>query len=110
MILPHVSLFICLGGNITAAEAAYHGVPLIVTSHGFPELEYQGDNIASSGLGLHLRKNDLNVENLRSAVTQVLEDAALLDKVKRIQRSVRREPGAEEVANRIEEYLDAQRA
>jgi MGT family glycosyltransferase len=107
MILPHVSLFICLGGNITAAEAAYHGVPLIVTSHGFTELEYQGDNIENAGLGLHLRKNDLDVDNLRSAVTRVLGDATLLNKVRLIQRSVRREPGAEEVANRIEEYLDA---
>jgi MGT family glycosyltransferase len=104
-ILPHASLYVCLGGIITSAEAIYHGLPLIVTTHGFPELEWQADNIESLGIGVHVRKADTNAEHLRALAIQVSENHELLDKVRQIRRAVQREPGAEETANRIEEYL-----
>ena len=106
MILPHVDLFICLGGNITAAEAAYYGVPMIVTSHGFPELEYQGDNIERLKLGLHLRKDALTLGTLQQAVAQIFADKSILSRVREVKRVVRKEPGAEETANRIEDYIE----
>jgi len=104
--LPHVSLFICLGGIITTAEAAYHGIPLVVTTHGFPELEWQADNIEDLGIGIHVRKAETNADTLRSLAVRVLGDRELLNRVRRMQRTVQREPGAEETVNRIEEYLE----
>lgn len=106
-ILRHASLFICLGGIITTSEAAYHGVPLIVTTHGFPELEWQADNIESLGLGVHLMKSETTVESIRKSAIHVSQDTAIHNRVRQMQRAVRREPGAEETANRIEEYLEA---
>jgi MGT family glycosyltransferase len=105
-ILPHVSLFACLGGIVTTAEATYHGVPLIVTSHGFPEVEWQADHWESLGLCAHLRKADTQVKRLRTAVDRISNDALVRDSVLRMQHLVRREPGAEETANRVEEFLE----
>jgi macrolide glycosyltransferase len=103
--LPHVSAFVCLGGVITTSEAAYHGVPLIITSQGVPELEWLGENATALGIGLHVRKTKLTAETLRAAVLRALRDESLLSRVRSLQRSVRNEPGSEDVANRIEDYL-----
>jgi MGT family glycosyltransferase len=105
-ILPYVSMFICLGGIITTAESMYHGVPLIVTSHGFSELEYQADNIVDLGIGIHLPKGDLTVENLRRASDQVFADDSMRKRMEDVRRVVRRQPGAEDTVNRIEDYLN----
>lgn len=109
-ILPHVSLFICLAGIITSAEAMYHGVPLIATTHGIPENEWEAENLVDLGLAVHIRKADMSVEKLRQSVIQISEDAPLRNRVKQMQRIVQREPGAEEAANRIEEYLETRRS
>jgi MGT family glycosyltransferase len=105
-ILRHASLYICLGGIITTSEAMYHGLPLIVTTHGAGELEWQGDNIEELGIGVHLRAKDMNPQNLRKTAIRVSSDRKLLDRVKEVQRIVQREPGAEETATRISEYLE----
>lgn len=106
-ILPHVSVFICLGGIVTQSEAAYHGVPLILTTHGFPELEWIAESAVRLGVGIHLRKADMSPESLRRAATQICADPAVGTRLKKLQSMVRHEPGAEETANRIEEYLEA---
>jgi MGT family glycosyltransferase len=106
-ILARVSLFICAGGIISTAEAMYHGVPLLVTSHGSEELEWQGDNIASLGIGIHLREAETTIRNIRKSAVQVISDRKILKKVRQIQSTVQRDPGAEETANRIQEYLEA---
>lgn len=105
-ILPYASLLVFMGGNISANEAAYYGVPWIATSLGISELEWLGDILAGLGLGVHLKGADVSSASLRSAALEVLESAAIREKVKRFQRKVRRDAGAEETANRIEEYLE----
>jgi len=105
-ILRHAHLMICVGGIITTAEAAYHGVPLIIPTCGVPELEWLADHTTSLGLGIHLRKADTNVDSLKHAIARISEDFEIQDKVKKMQRIVRREPGGEETANRIVDYLE----
>jgi UDP:flavonoid glycosyltransferase YjiC (YdhE family) len=104
-ILPHASMVLCMGGMATAAEAAYHGVPMVITSRGHAELEWLGDNFARLGLAAHLRGRDLTADVLRRFVIETLESTALLRNVDRLQHSVRRSAGAEETVNCIEEYL-----
>lgn len=105
-ILPYVDLLVCLGGIITSAEAAYHGIPMLVTTQGFPELEWQADNLAELGLGMHLKGTEIDVVALRDSAMRIPENATILRKVGQMKRIVRRDRGAEETANRIEEYLE----
>jgi MGT family glycosyltransferase len=104
-ILPRVNLLVCLGGIVTSSEAAYHGVPLVVTSHGFPELEWQAENLVRLGIGVHLSKDQLTVDRLRRAATDAFQDERMAQRMLQIQRHVREEPGAEEAVNRIEEFI-----
>lgn len=106
-ILPHASMLIFLGGIISSAEALYHGVPMLMTSQGILEQEWEAENLASLNLGAHIFGADMNVEALRTAAMQVSEDRLILNTIKQKQRIVRREAGAEETANRIEEYLES---
>jgi len=100
-------LLICHGGLITPAESAYYGVPLLMTTQGFPELEMWADIVAASGLGIHLKKRDTNPESIRRSAQRLMTDPSVLDRVRQIQRRIRQEPGAEETVNQIEEYLEA---
>lgn len=77
---------------MTCAEAAYRGVPLIVTSHGFPEIEWQGGNIAELGVGVHLDKYKMTAPTLRAAAHHVLRDEAIRNRVSELKRCVRRSP------------------
>jgi MGT family glycosyltransferase len=104
-ILPHVHVLVCMGGIMTCTEASYHGVPMVITSHGYPEIEWQADNIEEQGTGVHLRGAELSPAELRNAALRVVNDAALLQRVREMKRKVRRSPGAEEVANVIEDYM-----
>jgi MGT family glycosyltransferase len=106
-ILPHADLFIFLGGTISTAEAIYHGVPLIAVTCGFSEPEWCADtNIVRLGLGLHLKKADTNAENIKKAVARTCEDKQIIENVKQMSRIVRREPGGEDVANKIDEFVE----
>lgn len=105
-ILPYANLLVFLGGIITSAEAAYHGVPLLITSCGNEELEDLGDNLESLGLGIHLRNHEMNTQTLRRCAQEVMGSSTVQSNVSLLKRSVRRQPGAEETANRIEEYIE----
>jgi MGT family glycosyltransferase len=109
-VLPYVDVFICLAGIITASEAMYHGVPLVVTSLGILENEWEGDIFERLGIAIHLRKAAMNAETLRSAVIRALEDPGIRNRVREVRGIIQREPGGEETANRIEAYLEARSA
>lgn len=106
-LLPYVDAFVCTGGIITASEATYHGVPLVVTSLGIIENEWEGDRFERLGIAIHLKKDaGTNMNALRSAVDHALSDPGMRSRVNEVRRIVQREPGAEETVNRIETYLD----
>jgi MGT family glycosyltransferase len=104
-ILPHASLMIFMGGSATSNEAAYHGVPLVMTSLGVHELEEWSDNLVRLGLGVHIKGKDVSAPLLRQAAIDVHESERILHNVKQLQRKVLWEPGAEETANRIEDSI-----
>jgi MGT family glycosyltransferase len=106
-ILPHASLLVCQGGSATVSEAAYNGVPMVVTTRGSLELEWMGENIVNLGIGIHLKNAEMTAEAIRGAALAVSHDVAMHQRVEEMRRVVCREPGAEEVVNRIEEYLEA---
>lgn len=106
-ILPYASLIVGMGGTAASAEAAYHGVPWLITSCGVRELEWVADNLARLGLGVHLRQSETNADSVRASAVRILSDAQLIDRVQRLRRAVLQEPGAEEAANKIEDCLHA---
>jgi MGT family glycosyltransferase len=104
-LLPYVKLFIYLGGSISTSEAMYHGVPLLALSFGFKEIESMGERLEDLGIGIHLKKADMSAKSIQEITAQILSDSAMLSRVKEMSRIVRREPGAEETINRIEDHL-----
>jgi len=105
-VLSRAKLLCFMSGIASTTEAAYHGIPMIAISEGVGEYEWQSDRIVELGIGAHLRKGETSMENIRGAAIQLSSDAATLHRVKKIERIVRREPGGEDTANRIEDYLD----
>jgi MGT family glycosyltransferase len=104
-VMPHAELLICLGGMTTTSEALYHGIPMLMITHGHLEAEAYAENNASRGLGIHLRKAQTTAGNIRDSALRISKDYAILSRVKELQYLIRRSPGAEETANRLEEYL-----
>lgn len=104
-ILPHSSLLICQGGNMSTTEAAYHGVPVLAATFGFAELEWCAEtSIVRLGLGKHLR-DSIEKDTLRQAAIQIAEDAEVRLTLARVSELVQRDPDSEEVADRIEQHL-----
>lgn len=106
-VMPHVHLFICKAGPASAAEAMYHGVPMLMITHGNIDPESYAENAERLGMGVHLRGTEITATELRSAVCVMLENQAFSDRMKFLSRITRHEAGGEETANRIEQYLDS---
>jgi MGT family glycosyltransferase len=105
-ILRHADLMIYMGGMIATVEAAYHGVPTIYIRHDeYPELTRYGNISVTLGLSKSVTPGEGFVAKLRETAIQVMQDSAMLVRVKKMQYAVRREAGAEETANRIEERM-----
>jgi MGT family glycosyltransferase len=105
-VLPYASLFLCLGGIISMAEAAYHGVPLIVMTQGLVEMEWQANCVAGLGTGVWLNEASTTVDRLSDAIIAIPKDEVILGAVRKLRSSVRRSPGSEDVANYVETYMD----
>ncbi|WP_129782643.1 nucleotide disphospho-sugar-binding domain-containing protein [Peristeroidobacter soli] len=103
-VMPYVDLFICKAGPASAAEAMYHGVPMLMITHGDIDPESYAENAERLGMGLHLR-GEISAARLRTATYQMLQQKEFFDRMKLLSGITRREPGGEETANRIEEYL-----
>jgi UDP:flavonoid glycosyltransferase YjiC (YdhE family) len=105
-VMPYVALYVGCGGIISSAEAAYHGVPMILTSLGFPEKEWEAENLTRLGSVLHVMKEDFHHDLLKAAALRAMNSIEVRDAARKLRRMVRNEPGAEEAVNRTEEFLD----
>lgn len=80
-ILPYADVVLGMGGFITSSEAAYHGVPLIMTSRGEVEVEWACENLARVGIGIHLRGASPNAVALRESVAKILDGAEIRNRM-----------------------------
>jgi len=103
-ILPFASVMVCQGGMGTSLEALYHGVPVVaVPSEPFnSEVAYR---VAELGLGLNVPERGMTARALGEAVDTAAFDEALRTRVRRMQDSLRNNPGAEAAADAIEAFL-----
>jgi MGT family glycosyltransferase len=105
-VLPHAGLLICQGGNMSTTEAAYYGVPVIAATFGFAELEWCTEtSIARLGIGKHLKGTSIDKRTIREAAVQIVEDAEMRRALARVSELTQRDPGSEEVVDRIDQYL-----
>lgn len=109
-ILPHASLLVFMGGPTSTWEAMYHGIPVVMITHGHGDPEAYAEHATDLGIGIHLKKSDTTADNLRHAVKQIQRDCAIHDRVRRMQHIVRHSWGAEETANCVEEFLEKARS
>jgi MGT family glycosyltransferase len=104
-ILPHTALSICQSGMGSVLEAIHYGVPLMT----FPASPFHEEiawRVAELGLGMHLARS-ATAESIRRAVSQILHDGAMLDRVKQMQKAFRSSGGAQMAADRIEAFLSS---
>ncbi len=100
-ILPLVDLVITHGGNNTVTEALHFGKPMIL----LPLFWDQYDNaqrVHEQGLGVRLDTYGFTPEQMQSAVTGLLDDAALRTRIAEIGASIRTRDGLRRAADRIE--------
>lgn len=98
-----------MSGIVSTAEAAYYGVPMIAVTEGGHEYEWQAEHLVELGIGAHIRKSDLSAESIAEAARQLTESPDTARRLKEMKWAVRRDPGGEETANRIEEHLETLR-
>ena len=100
-VLPQVDLVITHGGNNTVTESLYFGKPMIV----LPVFWDQYDNaqrVDETGFGLRLDTYGHAPEELTGAVTRLLGDAALRERLAAASKRLQAAPGTERAADELE--------
>lgn len=74
-LLPHLDAVVCHAGQNTVCEALTHGVPLVMAPirHDQPIIASQ---VVRAGAGIRVRFHRVRADQLRDAVTAVLDDPA----------------------------------
>jgi zeaxanthin glucosyltransferase len=99
-LLPRLSAVVCHGGLNTVCEALAYGVPLVVAPirHDQPVNAAQ---VAAAGAGIRVRFPRVRPDQLRAAVTAVLDDPAYRDAAARVRHSFAAAGGATAAAQRL---------
>nr|WSX54399.1 glycosyltransferase [Streptomyces sp. NBC_00974] len=103
-LLPHLDAVVCHGGHNTVCEALAHGLPLVVA----PIRDDQpivARQVALAGAGVRVRFGRSRAEELRDALTAVLDDPGPRRGARRIQASFAAAGGAAAAADRLEKLI-----
>ncbi|MCP3754739.1 glycosyltransferase [Streptomyces sp. TBY4] len=101
-LLRHLDAVVCHGGHNTVCEALAHGLPLVVA----PIRDDQpivARQVVDAGAGVRVRFGRTRAEELRDALTAVLDDPGHRRGARRIQASFAAAGGAAAAADRLEE-------
>ncbi|MFG2234553.1 glycosyltransferase [Streptomyces sp. NPDC048723] len=100
-LLPHLDAVVCHAGHNTVCEALAHGLPLVVA----PIRDDQpivARQVTLAGAGVRVRFGRTRAEELRDALTAVLDDPGPRRAARRIQASFAAAGGAAAAADRLE--------
>ncbi|MFF8262980.1 glycosyltransferase [Streptomyces virginiae] len=100
-LLPHLDAVVCHAGHNTVCEALAHGLPLVVA----PIRDDQpivARQVVEAGAGIRVRFGRTRAEELRDALTSVLDDPGPRRAARRIQASFAAAGGAAAAADRLE--------
>ncbi|MFJ6793008.1 glycosyltransferase [Streptomyces sp. NPDC091268] len=104
VLLPHLDAVVCHAGHNTVCEALAHGLPLVVA----PIRDDQpivARQVVEAGAGIRVRFGRSRAEELRDALTAVLDDPGPRRAARRIQASFAAAGGAAAAADRLEKLL-----
>ncbi|MFZ3468173.1 glycosyltransferase [Streptomyces sp. 4.24] len=103
-LLPHLDAVVCHGGHNTVCEALAHGLPLVVA----PIRDDQpivARQVVEAGAGVRVRFGRTKAEELRDALTAVLDEPVYRRGARRIQASFAAAGGAGAAADRLEKLI-----
>ncbi|MFE9561501.1 glycosyltransferase [Streptomyces sp. NPDC006487] len=103
-LLRHLDAVVCHGGHNTVCEALAHGLPLVVA----PIRDDQpivARQVVEAGAGVRVRFGRTRAEELRDALTAVLDEPGHRRGARRIQASFAAAGGAAAAADRLEELV-----
>ena len=103
-LLPHLHAVVFHGGHNTMCEALAHGLPLVVA----PIRDDQpaiASQITDAHAGVRIKFGRVSVEELREAITAVLDDPSYAAGAARIRASFETAGGAAAAATRLEKLL-----
>ncbi|MGW6710481.1 glycosyltransferase [Streptomyces sp. NPDC054956] len=103
-LLPHLDAVVCHGGHNTVCEALAHGLPLVVA----PIRDDQpivAQQVVEAGAGVRVRFGRTRAEELRDALTAVLDEPVHRRGARRIQASFAAAGGAAAAADRLEKLV-----
>lgn len=103
-LLPHLDAVVCHAGHNTVCEALAYGLPLVVA----PIRDDQpivARQVVEAGAGVRVRFGRTRAEELRDALTAVLDDPGPRRAARRIQASFAAAGGAAAAADRLEKLL-----
>ncbi|WUG91303.1 glycosyltransferase [Streptomyces sp. NBC_00454] len=103
-LLPHLDAVVCHGGHNTVCEALAHGLPLVVAPIRDDQPIVAGQ-VVEAGAGVRVRFARTGAEELRDALTAVLDDPVHRRGARRIQASFAAAGGAAAAADRLEKLL-----
>lgn len=105
-LLPHMDVVLGHGGVNTTSEALLAGVPLVLAPirHDQPEMARQ---VVAAGAGVRVRFRRATPDQLRAAVTDVLDDPAYRAAARRIGAAFRAAGGADAAAELVERSMSS---
>jgi len=100
-LMPRLDAVVCHGGLNTVCEALAHGVPLVVAPIRWDQ-PFNAAQVAGSGAGIRVNFGRVSPEQLRTAVTAVLDDPAYRRAAARIRDSFAEAGGRHRAADLLE--------
>ncbi|MER5733597.1 nucleotide disphospho-sugar-binding domain-containing protein [Streptomyces sp. NPDC002138] len=103
-LLPHLDAVVCHAGHNTVCEALAHGLPLVVAPIRDDQPIVAGQ-VTGAGAGVRVRFGRARAEEVRDALTAVLDEPGPRRAARRIQASFAAAGGAPAAADRLEKIL-----
>lgn len=100
-LMPRLDAVVCHGGLNTVCEALVHGVPLVVAPIRWDQ-PFNAAQVAGSGAGIRVNFGRVSPDQLRTAVTAVLDDPAYRGAAARIRDSFGQAGGRHRAADLLE--------
>jgi len=100
VVLPQCAAVVHHGGALTTLTAAHYGVPQVVLTQ-IPELDLNGERLAPTGAGVHLRGASIDVSAIRAAVRSVLSEQSFSDSAARLRGQMLAQPTPADVVAQL---------